>query len=231
MKTYIAGLIVLLACVVQAEEPQYLNTAQTMGIEKTFEGRKVLAYLIGCALEKGKRVETTVEGQTYVFDGELGLAPEWGERALSKNSQRWLSACILSRTNVFGIPVLISIRGAHPSLRARLESGDTTLFPVEEAAYYGNIFASSGAVAYVCKGRGPYTPDNTLLKKRVCSEKETPGAPLTRCNFVLTGQCEDVCEFRNSEIGFYSSCRTPNNEVYEEVITTFLKTQGEGPVE
>src|SRR6185437_3209897 len=40
--------------------------------------REVLKYIVSCALPKGESVEFTVGSKDYEYNGELGLAPEWG---------------------------------------------------------------------------------------------------------------------------------------------------------
>ena len=64
---------------------------------ETVEGREVLSYIISCALPAGQSI--TLDG-TYKFDGSLGLAPAWATRAPTRSERRWVSACVLARTNL-----------------------------------------------------------------------------------------------------------------------------------
>ena len=101
-----------------------------------------------------------------------GSRPEWGEDNGSCNDscKRWVSACLLARTNAYGAHVEISIRAPRSRFQAlgdidalertkylqTVEDADptkdeNTLFPLREGAYFGNIFNSLVA------------PDGTLV--------------------------------------------------------------------
>jgi hypothetical protein len=161
----------------------------------TPEGRERLEYLIGCALPEGLVVETDVKGVHYEFPGRLGLAPGWRERAMTAAEARWVSACILARTNAFGVTVQISLRAD----QAPVEALDTSTeeraqFPLHEAGFFGNIF-SEDAPAYVCTGgSGAVRAGQLEALRRVCSLPADPAdrPGLTRCNFVLAGACDDM---------------------------------------
>ena len=196
-----------------APKPGVLGiAAEALG--KAVGGESLLNYAISCALPKG----ATVSGNDGTqFAGSLGLVPQWAERALNTVDQRWLSACLLARTNLFGVRVTISLRGSNPVLVDRLTRHEKTLFTSEEGAFYGNLWAQPQR-AYACLGSG----DNAVKErlKRVCTE-ESDHAGISRCGFQITGSCEDVCE-RQGIDGSRLACRG-GDETYEEVITTFLK--------
>ena len=75
----------------------------------------------------------------------------WGDPAsATKPCQRWMSACVLARTNAYGVHVQISMRA--PSERAAGDQGrprasanatSATTFTLREGAFYGNIFATT----------------------------------------------------------------------------------------
>ena len=56
--------------------------------------RELMKYLVSCALPTGDDVTVTVQGTTYTFPGQLGLAPEWGlqVRTCDVSCQQWVSA-------------------------------------------------------------------------------------------------------------------------------------------
>ena len=55
-----------------------------------------------------------------VNEHSIALAREWGvdQGSCSESCQRWISACLLARTNYWGRPVSISLRG--PPLSPRI---------------------------------------------------------------------------------------------------------------
>src|SRR5262249_41048029 len=77
----------------------------------------VLEYMVSCALAAGQSVEVAVDGDVVVYEGSLGLAPQWGEAhgECDAACQGWVSACLIARTNFLGESVQISLLGDHPS--------------------------------------------------------------------------------------------------------------------
>lgn len=186
-------------------------------LAETAVGRGLLKYIVSCALAESQELTLEVDGATQEFPGLLGLSKDWLHAPLSESDQRWVSACLLAHVNAHGVHVPISVRGSHSALEDGMEHTETQDFPVEEAAFYGNIF-SAHPVAYVCKGE--QTPSRDL-KDRLCAETSaTP--PLTECQFILTGRCMKVCSYRDSRDGYYARCQSPDG-VYQEVITVYLK--------
>ena len=158
------------------------------------DGGERLQYLIGCALPEGVIVETTVDGRHYEFPGSIGLAPAWRERALTPAESRWVSACMLARTNAFGVTVQISLR-AEPAPVATLETSaeEREQFTFQDAGFFGNLF-SDDAPAYVCTaGEGAMRARQLETLRRVCSLPSTkadePG--LSRCHFLIAGPCSE----------------------------------------
>lgn len=103
-------------------------------------------YMVECALPANQSVSKTVNGQTIVLSGLLGLAPEWKNHECDQDCQEWVSACLLARTNVSGETVQIWVTGDHealdwvPPANAVLEGG-----------FYGNLFEDPEG-KYLCKG-------------------------------------------------------------------------------
>jgi hypothetical protein len=118
----------------------------------TPEQRHLLKYLVSCSLPRGVEAYVDDDGERHTFPGSLGLAPAWAERGLTETEQRWVSACILARTNAFGKSVRISMRAAEPAPPS-LQASETerAAFNLFEGAFFGNIFAEK-PVGYVCRG-------------------------------------------------------------------------------
>ncbi|MET0592726.1 MAG: hypothetical protein ABW133_08515, partial [Polyangiaceae bacterium] len=155
-------------------------------------------YAYSCAMPPGKTMTLTINGEAVTFEGGLGLAPEWGEDNGTCNDEckKWISACMLARTNAYGAHVEISIRAPRSVFQANgdvdalertkylqiVEDADPTkdegtLFPLREGAYFGNIFNSKqvadGTLVhdpkyYACAGPGSNVPQ---LTNRFCSSQ------------------------------------------------------------
>lgn len=110
------------------------------------ETLKTARYMVECALPANQSVTKTVNGQTIVLDGLLGLAPEWKDQECDQDCQEWVSACLLARANVSGETVQIWVTGDHealdwvPPANAVLEGG-----------FYGNLFEDPEG-KYLCRG-------------------------------------------------------------------------------
>jgi len=114
------------------------------------QSRMNLKYLVGCALDSNTTLVGETDGQRYEWPGGIGLAPDWHRRGLTEEEERWVSACILARTNYFGVRVLLSMRSPFPSDAAglKVDADERRDYAVEEATFFGNIFRPQ-AGAYV----------------------------------------------------------------------------------
>ncbi|MEM9459220.1 MAG: hypothetical protein AAGF11_33890 [Myxococcota bacterium] len=146
--------------------------------------RGTAEYLVECALPEGQSVTKVVGDEVLVFDGLLGLAPQWQDGACDEDCQQWVSACLLARTNTAGHEVDIWISADHPSIGTGVSSD----FPFYEATFYGNLFAD-GNSQYQCRGTslGVFV---AFMNGRTCSG---PGAQ--GCGITSFGRCgaEDRC--------------------------------------
>ena len=163
-------------------------------LAQTPEGRQQLKYLVSCALPEGTTVIAIAGNERLSFPGAMGLAPGWTTQPMTAAERRRVSACMLARTNYFGVPVELSIRSdaadAPPSLRADDDEQRTHTF--FEAGFFGDLFKDQPE-GYVCIGdtsqrRLPHL--RSLL--RVCSLPATgAGDPshVSRCGFLIAGSC------------------------------------------
>lgn len=77
--------------------------------------RAFFGYVVSCALDSTQQVQwQDSQGNSYQWQGSLGLCPGWAQGAASLQCQRWVSACLLARNNAEGRRVLLSGRGQHP---------------------------------------------------------------------------------------------------------------------
>lgn len=192
-------------------------------IAQTESGREFIHYLANCALGADVMAYADVAGQHYEFPGALGLAPHWLHRPLTEAEQRWVSACLLARTNYFGVEVQISLR-ADPSPSPALATTDEERreFTLHEGDFFGNLFADP-PVAAVALGRAtPEQRRDPVFQRRVCAAADPDaaplnGQPLSRCRFIITGDARDA------------DAHTLNGQKYAQYISVYLKPQPPSP--
>lgn len=155
--------------------------------------RELLKYVTSCALPEDAHFDLEIEGVTYGFDGDLGLAPEWGEEGGSCDDEckSWVSACVIARLDYTGDSFVISLRGKHEALDTPLS--EMIKYPVREATYYGDIFASEQKI-FAC------LPMWKQSIPRVC------GPSLDDCVVDVQGKCEALCGNMRPD-GSYPNCR------------------------
>ncbi|MBC8074407.1 MAG: hypothetical protein IAG13_39170 [Deltaproteobacteria bacterium] len=162
----------------------------------------VLEYTVSCALAPGQSVEVVAGGEVLTFEGALGLAPGWGasDGQCDGACERWVSACLIARSNFAGESMEISLVGDRPELEPTAE--ESQAFDSEEATYFGDLFATPMAI-YACLPAGASTA------VRTCGE-DTAQCPIT-----VLGACDDVCDA--------AGCRGPDDQVFTETITVNLR--------
>ncbi|MCK6550503.1 hypothetical protein L6R52_31995 [Myxococcota bacterium] len=142
----------------------------------------VLRYTVQCALGPEQSVAIDDGTETHVFDGAIGLAPDWADGPCDEACQEWVSACLLARTNIYEIPVRIYIDGPHPALATPAGEEPDPSFSEDEGAFFGNLFQDPPRV-YTCRGSGN---DPLYLATRVCT------LPGNRCNYQSLGACGPI---------------------------------------
>lgn len=155
------------------ETPQGMS--ESLGLLTDESLRGTAEYIVECALPLGESITKTIGSETLVFEGLLGLAPEWADGACDEDCQEWVSACLLSRTNVSGQAVTIWIQADHPAI-----GYGTPEDLVHEASWYGNLFTGPEA-QYLCKGE-PGAAAKAKHEGRTCSQGQT-------CGFTKYGKC------------------------------------------
>lgn len=204
--------------------------AETAEILNDADGREVYSYMVSCALPFPKTIEADVPGapntappltnytcsnEHCVFDGNLGLAPDWENEKLDKAGEGWVSACLFARVNAFVTAEEISLRGRNMSLAVTTEEAST--YSVQEGGFYGNIFDNGKGEPewYACRGEGQAAGESGGLALRDCTE-ENPAKPgYTMCGFHYAGDCGDyspdfpspaACETYDAGQGIFGSC-------------------------
>lgn len=196
---------------------------------ETADGREVFSYIVSCALPAGKSV--TVQdslGNSYTFAGEIGLAPGWQTSTPSVADRHWVTACLLARTNYYGVSVQLSMRGSHPALATT--NTETSTYKVAEGAFYGDLFASTQSW-YAC-GSKKWTSTLAQDAQRTCAISQD--GVTTMCGFTYEFFCGSTYT-QSTGLAKPPACTTTKAPwsgckgaveltTWSEVITIFLKS-------
>ena len=183
-------------------------------------------YTARCALRPNQELETPpgADGKTLLFKGALGLAPEWREGKCAAACQEKVSSCLAALTNQTGDHVNVSLMSAAPSLvRAMGANENDLVYPFQEGAFFGNVFAGE---AFVCHGRDA---DKGAQLKRFCAL--TPTLCSGIAIFADAGSCVESCQMSCTTLSDGTrrcaavSCRDPKGRVWDNPITTYLRSR------
>ena len=220
----------------------------------TPEGRDVYAYLVSCALPADVSIVAAVPdaeddpyctGGTCTFPGGLGLADYWADHKLNPQGQRWVTACVLARVNLYEQAEAISLRGPHDNLIPA--SNELQVLTAEEGAFFGNLFSDGTELDWnACRGRdkweaGRGSGSGGGLEMRDCTWPDPANPGKTLCGFNYAGDCASFTSppepyaCRNFESsgyrqqGSYDGCHVapgdgswPALKPYREVITVYV---------
>lgn len=179
----------------------------------TADNRDVVRYLVQCALPEGSSVTLSDANGTYTFDGAIGLAPGWTTSAPSASEKRWVSACLLARTNAYGVSVAVSLRG--PNAALTVDSTEASAYSLREGAFWGDVFGEEFD-ANACPGPLKLADSQlSTLPLRACAV--SADGVTTTCGHDYAGACATAC---SDASGNYTSCAGVT-----EVITTYVASE------
>jgi hypothetical protein len=122
--------------------------SSTSGLMTTSGGRQVVQYMIKCAYPSGQSFTKQDQyGNSYTFPGSIGIAPELATGPCDLDCQERISACMLAHVNNSGQHISIWMVGPDPAIGW----ASSPLYPYQEGAYFGNIFAAPWQ-GYYCAG-------------------------------------------------------------------------------
>ena len=187
-------------------------------------GEMVMRYLVRCAVASGESRSWTnpATGVSYVFQGELGLAPDWaGGAPASELEQQVVSACLAAHVNAYSVSVPISISGyAATGAAIKHYTGEWDDFPLEEGAFFGNLF--NGAGVFVCQKHVPYAAGQSSV--RACAFDTSIKGPNKACSpMVSTGDCSAVCSSWRTKDHAWQQCSW--NGVTYKPMSTRIRSQ------
>lgn len=191
---------------------------------ETADGREVFWYVVACALPTGSSVTVTDStGTSYTFDGEIGLAPGWATTTPTVAERHWVTACLLARTNYYGVSVEVSMRGSHPALATT--TTETSTYKVPEGAFYGDLFDPAAQSWYAC-GTKKWTTTLAQDAQRTCTISQD--GITTMCGFTYTFFCGAA--YDRSHPAACGTTKAPfgkckgGGTTWNEVITIFLQS-------
>lgn len=189
--------------------------------------RHALRYIVSCALDSDESFDftwTDDAGAQHAesYPGLMGLASGWASGPIGDTEARWVSACLISRTNWYGVSVLISSRGHHGELKKQTDQ-ELAEFTHPEGAFWGNLFAAS-PVGYACYE--PTEQDYVRQQQRDCAAGHLDAqGGVQACGMIqIAGDCADLCKSPQPKWGYRKDCQAvPGSPVKtDQVITVFL---------
>jgi hypothetical protein len=158
--------------------------------------RQFLKYVVSCAFDSAQSFSFSwadvqgVHNETY--PGLLGLATSWSNAPLSLEGQQWVSACLASRVNWYGVSVVLSSRASNPALDKE-GLPEILTYLQEEGAFWGNLFTASPAV-FSCNN--PLSVSHARTQLRDCSSgHRNDNGSIQECGIIhVVGSCALYCQ-------------------------------------
>jgi hypothetical protein len=190
--------------------------------------RQLLKYTVSCALDATQSFNLTwtdalsvVHNDTYW--GHLAMAPGWATKPLSSSEEEWVSACLISRVNWYGVSVSLSARGATGGLNVT-EPAELGAYIREEGAFWGNLFAAS-PYAYSCNNA--LNDSFSRSRQRDCAAGHLTDTTVVDCGMILRlGSCDSNCIPLTNTGAYHPGCRDGTGsgaKISTAVVTVFLK--------
>lgn len=191
------------------------NSAAIQTLISTASGQAMFAVIVRCAVSSGQSVTATGPGGPIVFAGQMGVASAWQLAVPTQANKRWTTACVMARTNVFGLTTQVSLR--HDTFLPLISSSaERAAYPIAVGAFYGDLFQASPRT-YAC-GAIAWPPGSDPLVE--CAR--TINGWTTNCGFTWTGLCTATlgpCVDKNAPFGL---CRGDITQ-HSEVATLFIQ--------
>jgi hypothetical protein len=185
----------------------------------------VMEYVVRCAAPAGvsRTYTSPTTGQTWSWEGGLGLAPDWTQGApATLAEQRIVSACLAAHVDKYALHISISVQGLSATgVAIPTPDWELLLFSEKEACFFGNLFSAEGVYAGN-DGRPLNDRESTARACALSSKKDAgtqPCAPLMR----VARDCGRFCTLDASR-RFYVSC-THDGITYPAITTRLLRSE------
>ncbi|WP_437608744.1 hypothetical protein WMF20_48300 [Sorangium sp. So ce834] len=210
-----------------ALSPAALSAIQDPGAAGDLS-RQLLSYVVGCALTPAQSfsfswTDGTGTVRHEVYWGLIGLVPSWIGKPLGHVDQQWISACLASRTNWYGVSVTISSRAGHWAID-KTDTPELSSYTRMEGAFWGNLFASTPYLN-ACYNAANRDHARSLARECAAGHLDAGGAAQPCGMISIRGTCDSYCQQLNTRGMYYPSCvnhLTGSPESTTRVITVFL---------
>ena len=191
------------------------NSAAIQTLISTPSGQAMFTVIVQCAVSSGQSVTATGPGGPIVFSGQMGVASAWRLAVPTQANKRWTTACVMARTNAFGLTSQVSLR--HDTFLPLISSAaERAAYPIAVGAFYGDLFQASPKT-YAC-GAIAWPPGSDPLVE--CAR--TINGSTTNCGFTWTGLCPAVLGPCVDKIAPYGLCLGGITQ-HLEVATLFIQ--------
>jgi hypothetical protein len=179
----------------------------------------VMKYLVRCAVPAGQvRVfDNPSTGEHYVWEGGLGLAPEWSSgKPANRDEQQIITACLAAHVNNYGVHIPMSVLGKDAvGDLIPFSSQELVEFSQREACFFGNLFIEGGGL-FAGNHMDALSPEQST--PRPCGLTGLGETSNPACvQMQRIGQCADRCRLEPNG-NFYSEC-TYNGVTYKPLTT------------
>jgi hypothetical protein len=206
-----------------ALDPEALATIRSSG-DKGDLARQLVRYAVGCALSPSQSFSfswTDSMGTVHdeFYPGELGLVPTWATAPLTSQGARWVSACLASRVNYYGVPVSISSRAPGALTTS---SSERRTYAYEEGAFWGNVFGPA-PVVFACYNLTTTSHSRERARDCAAGHVDSDGY-VEQCGIIrIVGPCTTSCLLPLLNGDGYSSCGSGLLSKTSETLTVFLQ--------
>ncbi|WP_438006781.1 hypothetical protein WME89_50925 [Sorangium sp. So ce321] len=215
-----------------ALNPNALSPSAVMAIMDPGEAgvlsRQLLSYVVGCAFTPTQSFRFSwIDRWGAVHDEEyrgiIGMAPTWSTRPLGQTDQQWVTACLASRTNWYGVSVTISSRAAL-SVIDKTGTAELSTYTQQEGAFWGNLFGPSPYLN-ACYHEPNRSHSRSLQRDCAAGHLGSSGT-VHECGPIhIVGSCASYCMPLNTAGMYYPSCASSlagSVTSSTKVITVFL---------
>lgn len=182
----------------------------------------LMKYLVKCSLPAGLGMDFEYGGITYVWPGQLGLAPHWAAgEPIPEDEQQLVSACLGAHANRYGAHVALSVLGQYADgTPIPVTDGELSTYPVTEGCFFGNLFRNDGVFSASDRPEA-LTDDQSSLRACALPDRTGSGASSMCPPINYAGTCRDLCQPDPTNL-YYLNC-TVAGKTYRALTTRILR--------